>query len=313
MDTKELQAEIKNRIQKSYSNPTTVSQYMGGVSRVLKRVPIELFGNVAVIRLYRQLLSAPTRKVFATAWRKIFDVMTEAGMACVPPEELSHQTKMPVMLSRAMDFLASRSSLAVVGSFRWKDVEFGANGEVRIWQAILGPTEIPILEQVAEYCWPGQTPPPEAPIIPLSPECPMVPMPPEMVEDAVNDLNSGGGYGVESETAYRLYDVLCDAGMPLADIEYRLEALIALESLKRAPRARAHDTMREVMKAAKAGDRSEFERLWNIAMSGESGVLRATPVTPPTYWTPTPRQLVHVDANGKWRKPINVAPETNSV
>lgn len=311
MTTAELQMRVKGRLQKTYANPSTVAQYMGGVSRVLKRVPIEAFGSVVVMRQYRQLLSEQTRKVFGIVWRKIFDEMMASGLPCVAPEELVGGIRLPIMLSRAIDLLATRSSLAIVGEFRWEDVQFDGQRAV-IWNAVLEGEDLTTLKQVAEYCWPGQTPDPKAPIIPLHPECPMVPMPVEMVEDAVNDMNNGGGHTYESMSAYILYNAMADAGMPLIDIEDRLARLEDVSKMKRGPRARANGAFVEVAKAIKEGDRRQFDRLWGVAMAGEYDVfIPNAPKAPPVTWS-TPRQLVDRRSDGSWLKVINLAKDAKT-
>lgn len=311
MTAAELQKMVKARLQRTYANPTTVAQYMGGVSRVLKRVPMDLFGNVGVMRQYRQLLSEQTRKVFGVIWRKIFDEMMAAGLPCVEPNELAYSLKVPIVLAHAIDLLATRSSLPAVTEFRWKDVRFDGERAV-IWNVVLEGPDLHVLRQVAEYCWPGQQPDPEAPIIPLHVECPMAQMPVEMAEDVANDLITGGRRSAESMSAYTLYDAMVKAGRPLIDIENRLLRLEDVSNMKRAARAKANATLLEVAVAARVGDDYQFERLWGVAMAGEYAAMPVLVAkTPPVVWTPKPWRppLVTQGNDGKWRKVINLAKE----
>lgn len=271
MTSDELRDIIKGRIEKTILTKNTLLKYKGGLSHLIKRIPIDAFGDEDVIRSYRQSLSRQARAVFGLVWGKIYDEMGIAGLPCVHPKNLLFRVQLPIIPTDCIELLAVATSFDAVAAATWGDVRM-IEGNLYFFHVAVTPDEKDALMRLLDYYWPGEEPPPTAPLIGLSPKRRLIPMPAEMVVDCGTLLETGvDSRSEEDALAYRVYREMCARKMPLAEVEAKVTSIENLIEMKRGERGRARNTILEAVKALKMGNAPAFNRLWETAMLGQMG------------------------------------------
>lgn len=316
MTSEVLEEVIKLKIRRGYSNEKTRKQYCGTAVRLLKRVPVELFGDKDVMVAYRQLLSKPTRALFGVVWRKIYEELSLAGIPCVNPKELVYQVQRPILVARPMEDLSFHTSTAILEHLKWQDVY--VEGETLYLRGVpMDEAGERALTALHDYFWPGELPPPKAPIIAMSPKMRLLPMPTEMVEPIINDLNVLPKAALE-KLAYGTYTTMYGAGYSLQEIRKNWEDIDHMQEYVKARRDNGIYTLQTAVAIlGQHKNKEDFNRIWEMGAMGENitvqdALLARTGVvqrpTAPIEPTVPPRKPVYaVTGNQNWSMRMNVA------
>lgn len=232
-------AAVESMIEGSFTNAKTIRSYRACVSRIAMRVPPEAWGNVAVMRLYRESLSDTARALFGVLWSRIEDKLDSLDVPVAPSEALVRGTFVVPLLADISNRLAVLHSEDDVPTLRWGEVSMGL-GAVLVRRRPLASEDEAALGLVLERVWGGEKPPGDAPIVPLHPDLPRLRTHVDLVRASINAFTAADS--TLGRVIARTYTEAIDSGMPLAHVESILnDFALVFDEAKRRDRERALD------------------------------------------------------------------------
>jgi hypothetical protein len=263
MTNNEAQTILDGYVKQSFANEATRKVYRATIHRLLQRVPVEAWGDVPTMRLYRSTLSAAGRTKFGAVWQHVAARMESEGVAVVSAEQITRFVRTPFPMADAIEWLSLHTTFSRLSTWCWGDVSMTESGGsiekiVPIDERIEG-----MLTRIIEYVWPNEKPPDDAPIIPLSRLFRTAPMPPDMLEGIIESTVTGNGESALERAAIETVEAMVGAGMPYRAVEDRMADLAHLdEKANKRDRKRIETLVDRGTEVLRGGNRVEFNLLW---------------------------------------------------
>jgi hypothetical protein len=251
---------LDSMIERSFTNDKTIRSYKAALRRIALRVPVEAWGNVSVMRLYRESLSDAARGLFGVVWSRVVDKLESMDIPVVSMEDLTRATFTVPLLADIANRLSILHSIEEVPRLTWGHVSMKW-GAVYVDNKPLPHEDEAPLALAINCAWNGLTPPKNAPLVPIHPTLPRIAMPADLVATTINTFVAP--QSTLGRVIARTYTEAIDAGMPLSHIEGILNDFeMVFDVARRRDRERALDIAQSAIHDL-AFDLDEFGLKWD--------------------------------------------------